>query len=253
MQTSADGTLTRDGAGVAALHEVEDKSFYKTLWVCEKWGEDKIDFARKELLARGVEHVQDGVQIVPLAGWRDRVASAVVGRDVSQAIVVPRLIPITHGIPSNHLRELGLEADVLEEVAGNLLLNEGIQKMIDLLIGAGGTTFNNATAFLGVGTSATAESATQTELQGTQDSANRMYKAMAATYPIRTLQTCDWRSDFVSAEANFAWNEWTVTAGATTASGSGFLVGTVNLNRKVQSLGTKATGTWTLTASITFS
>lgn len=138
-------------------------------------------------------------------------------------------------------------------VEGNLLLNEGIQRLEDLLIAAGGTSYNNANAFIGVGTSSTAAAATQTELQGSQDSSNRFYKAMVASYPQRTSQTVDWRSDFTSTEANFAWAEWTISAGATTASGSGFLVGTTNLNRKVESLGTKATGTWTMTGSVTIS
>jgi hypothetical protein len=138
-------------------------------------------------------------------------------------------------------------------VDGNLLLNEGIARLLDLLIGAGGTAYNNANAFIGVGDTSTSEAATQTELQATQNAANRFYKAMNATFPSRTNQTVDWQSDFTSGEANFAWNEWTVSAGATTASGSGFLVGTTNLNRKVASLGTKTTGTWTLTGEVTIS
>jgi len=76
---------------------------------------------------------------------------------------------------------------------------------------------------------------------------------MNATFPSRSSQTVSWQSDFTSSEANFAWAEWTIAAGATTASGSGFLVGTTNLNRKVSSLGTKVTGTWTLTGQVTIS
>lgn len=143
--------------------------------------------------------------------------------------------------------------DECEVIYGNILVNEGIQRMLDLLIGAGGTTFANANAFIGVGDTATAAAATDTELLATANAANRFYKGMVATWPQRTSQTVDWKSDFTTTEANFAWQEWTVAAGATTASGSGFLVGTTNLNRKVQSLGTKASGTWTMTASITFS
>ena len=140
-----------------------------------------------------------------------------------------------------------------EVIFGNLLVNEGIQRMLDLLIVAGGNGFNNANAYIGVGDTATAASATDTELLATANAANRFYKGMVATWPQRTNQTVDWKADFTTTEANFAWNEWTVATGATTASGSGFLVGTTNLNRKVQSLGTKASGTWTMTASITFS
>jgi len=82
--------------------------------------------------------------------------------------------------------------------------------------------------------------------------ASSTMKSMDATYPSRATNVITFRATFSTGEANFAWNEWTVAAGATTASGSGFLTGTTNLNRKVASLGTKSTGTWTLTAQITF-
>jgi hypothetical protein len=156
-------------------------------------------------------------------------------------------------VGSQIFKSLGFEPEEALVVPGNLLLNEGIQRLLDLLIVAGGTGYNNANAFIGVGDTNTAEAATQTELQATQNAANRFYKGMVATWPQRTAQTVDWKSDFTTGEANFAWAEWTIAAGATTASGSGFLVGTTNLNRKVQSLGTKASGTWTLTASLTIS
>jgi hypothetical protein len=111
-----------------------------------------------------------------------------------------------------------------------------------------GNPWSNANAFTGVGTSATAEAATQTDLQ-----AGGFYKAMNATYPSRSNQTVSFQSDFTGAEANQVWGEWSISAGATTASGAGFTVGTTNLNRKVAALGTKSSGTWTLTAQITFS
>jgi len=154
-------------------------------------------------------------------------------------------------VGSDTLRKIAVPEII--EVPGNLLLNEGIQRLLDLLIAAGGTSYNNANAYIGVGDTNTAESASQTELQATQNAANRFYKAMNATFPSRSSQTVSWQSDFTSSEANFAWAEWTIAAGATTASGSGFLVGTTNLNRKVSSLGTKVTGTWTLTGQVTIS
>jgi hypothetical protein len=244
----------RDVQGIGADVRVSDVIEYETLWKCEKWGEDKIDFARKELERRGITQTQDSIAAVPTSRI-DRVVSAALGRPVHETIVVPHFIPIEHGIGSDALRELGLEPDEVEFVAGNLLLNEGLQRLGDLLIAAGGTAYNNANAFIGVGDSTTAEAASQTDLQA---ATNHFYKAMrAAGFPARPgsngNQSIDWASDFVSAEANFAWQEWSVSAGATGVSGSGFTTGTTNLNRKVQSLGTKATGTWTLTATITFS
>jgi hypothetical protein len=110
--------------------------------------------------------------------------------------------------------------------------------------------WSNANAFLGVGDSLTAEAATQTELSA---ATNRFYKAMNATYPSRASQTVSFQSDFTTTEANYVWAEWTIAASTTVASGAGFTSGTINLNRKVQALGTKSTGTWTLTGQITLS
>ena len=129
-------------------------------------------------------------------------------------------------------------------VDGNALLNEGIAVIWDLACALDTpTAFSNAAAYLGVGDSSTAESAAQTGLQA---ASNKLYKAMEASYPSRSGQTVTWRSVFGSSDANFAWNEFTVANGNSDAS--------VNLNRKVSSQGTKASGqTWTLDLSITFS
>lgn len=134
--------------------------------------------------------------------------------------------------------------EAFEEVVidGNMLLNEGIQTLLDLGIGAAGTAYNNANARLGVGDSSTAEAATQTDLQA---ATNKTYKAQEASYPGRANQTITFRSVFGSADANYAWNEFCVDNGA--AAGK-------TLNRKVSAQGTKASGqTWTLDLSITLS
>ncbi len=124
---------------------------------------------------------------------------------------------------------------------GNLLVNSGIALLEDLLIGAGGTVFSNANARLGVGDSSTAAAAGQTDLQA---ATNKFRKAMDSTYPSRASQTLTFRSTFATGEANFVWNEWGIFN-----AGSG---GTM-LNRKVESLGTKSSGSWQLTVTITIS
>ncbi len=129
------------------------------------------------------------------------------------------------------------------EIEGNLLLNEGIAELQNLLTGGGGTPFNNLNSYIGVGDSSTAAAATQTGLQATT---NKLYKAVDAGYPQITGQTTTWRATFGSAEANFAWNEFTVANGNSDAA--------VNLNRKVSAQGTKASGqTWQLDVQITWS
>ncbi len=124
-------------------------------------------------------------------------------------------------------------------VPGNLLLSVGIQVMLDALIGTAVTAFSNANARIGVGDSATAAAASQTDLQA---ATNKLRKAMDATFPSRVNQTMSWKSSFTAAEANWVWNEWIIANAATSPS---------VLNRKVESLGTKTTGTWTLQGDVT--
>ncbi|MDI6815278.1 MAG: hypothetical protein QMC90_04280 [Dehalococcoidales bacterium] len=82
--------------------------------------------------------------------------------------------------------------------------------------------------------------AAQTDLIG----ASILYKGMEAGYPTSGAQKVTFKSSFGATEANWAWEEWSVRNGATANK---------NLNRKVESLGTKSTGTWTLEVSITLS
>jgi hypothetical protein len=211
--------------GVMQVHD--------TLWVCEKWSEEAVEFGRKKAERHGLTHLPATVL--------ERVG----------------LIPVKHGLSSAALRALVGPPEEAVEIAGNLLLNEGIQRLQDMTMIAtvlsnqvAGNPWSNANAFIGVGDSSTAEAATQTDLQA---ATNKFYKAMNATFPSRSSQTASFQSDFITTEANFVWAEWTVSAGATSASGGGFTVGTTNLNRKVAALGTKSSGTWTLTSQITIS
>ena len=131
-----------------------------------------------------------------------------------------------------------------EEFEANVALNEGLQELIDIICGLGTPTkWDNSNARLGVGDSNAAENASQTGLQA---ATNKTFKAMDATYPQRSNQTAEWRATFGSAEANYAWEEYTVV---NAASDTG-----KNLNRKISSKGTKSSGeTWTLSLQITFS
>lgn len=127
---------------------------------------------------------------------------------------------------------------------GNLLLNEGINELWTILCSAGGTKWDNANAYLGVGDSNAAENASQTGLQA---ATNKLYKAMDATYPTYgSNQKATWKATFGSDDANFAWNEFTVS-NSNSDTGK-------NLNRKVSAQGTKQSGqTWELSLQITLS
>lgn len=242
------------------METVADRPNYKTHWLCEQWGEEAVDFARRKLEGMRISHIPAELAPMEVAikrGKLNKIFSEIMGRPMTEIVIAPRMMHISEGIPSWMLREIVGEAEVVKEVEGNLLLNEGIQRLEDLTMIAtvltnqtAANAWGNTNAYLGVGDSSTAEAATQTELQA---ATNRFYKAMNATFPSRSNQTVSFQSDFTSAEANFVWAEWAIAAGATTASGSGFTTGTTNLNRKVAALGTKSTGTWTLTGQVTFS
>lgn len=85
---------------------------------------------------------------------------------------------------------LGLQPVDVREAEGNILVNTGIGLLEDLLIGAGGTAYNNANSSIGVGDSTTA-AATQTDLQA---ATNKFRKAMDATFPSRAGQVLTFRS-----------------------------------------------------------
>ena len=126
------------------------------------------------------------------------------------------------------------------EGEGNCLLNTGIDEMWDIITGDSANHFNNTNAQIGVGDSNTAANATQTDLQA---ATNKTYKGMETGYPTSTSQKATFKASFGASEANYTWNEWVVKQATSVKC----------LNRKVDALGTKSSGTWTLEVSITLS
>lgn len=138
---------------------------------------------------------------------------------------------------------------------GNLLMYGGASCLWEALIGNGTATadqtltyFSNARAAIGVGDSSTAAAATQTDLQA---ATNKLRKAMDASQPAHTdgvtsgAASITFKSTFGSTEANWAWQEWGVFNSATAATGR-------MLNRKVESNGTKGSGSsWVITVTLT--
>lgn len=132
------------------------------------------------------------------------------------------------------------------EIDGNIMLNSGIDEIWDLVCGTGSpTAFDTANAKLGVGDSATGESAAQTGLQA---ATNKLYKAVDGGYPTTSAQQAVFQATFGGTDANYAWNEFCVNNGATNESTG------VRMNRKVSAQGTKTAGqTWILTLTLTLS
>lgn len=134
----------------------------------------------------------------------------------------------------------------VEKFEGNCLLNEGINNLWLLGLGSpsAGDPYDNAHAYIGVGDSTTAATATQTGLQA---ATNKAWVGMDAGYPADPASTAvTWRSTFTALVGNFAWNEFSV-GNSNDDSGE-------NLNRKVQACGTKVEGLeWVVEVTITIS
>lgn len=146
-----------------------------------------------------------------------------------------------------------VEPDEVLEGVGNLLVTVGLNRITNLIIGGGGAAMNNAQMFCGVGDSTTAAAVGDTALGA---ATNKYYQGIDATYPTQSNGVISANCTFASGNANYAWQEWvwgvatgTLTAGTTPPGTSPIII-----NHKVQSLGTKVTGSvWTLQASITIS
>ena len=124
----------------------------------------------------------------------------------------------------------------IREGKGNLGLNEGFNELWALVVGGSANHFGSATlSQIGIGDSTVAATVTQTDLVATP---NVFYKGMTANYPTSKgeIGKMYFKAEFATTEANFAWQEWSVKQS----------VSNLNLNRKVESLGTKDGGTWTL-------
>lgn len=120
------------------------------------------------------------------------------------------------------------------------LTNAGRDLISSAIIGAAYTTFAAANAYIGVGDSTTAFSASHTDLQA---ASNKLRKAMDSTFPTQSSNVLTFQSTFSTSQANFAWEEW----GVFNASSGGTM-----LNRKVETLGTKTSAqSWQITCQLT--
>lgn len=187
--------------------------------------------------------------------------------------------PRLHG---DLLRQLfSAPEDGIATAEGNQLVNGGLTSIAYLLFGttpssgngvqlkpgASGANFQTSgtqQTGCGVGVDTTTFAVTQAHLANTtgEGATASYYELMDSTYPqwqgSGTPGQLNGQATFGTSNANFAWNEWcwftgtsTFTAGSTLAS----VATTTNMwNRKVTSLGTKASGaSWVFTQTVTFS
>lgn len=134
----------------------------------------------------------------------------------------------------------GLDPDEVAIETQNIILDSGATELLKLISGTGGTPYNATNAYIYVGTDDTPENAAQVGILATGN--NRSYAALDAGYPVVNGRQVIYRASFGDTSANFPWRE------ASIVNGTG--VNAVAMNRKVSSLGTKSSGTWTLQITI---
>ena len=152
--------------------------------------------------------------------------------------------------PEERLKFLKSEPYETKVVKGNLLLDDGMDLLLSLLTGQGGDAYTSAAAEIGVSDDDTAAVRTQDKLDTTEEG-NDDWQGMEDNYPTAPAEndaedgrSVKFKSSWGADDGNFAWKSWGIRNKASS--------GTI-LNRKVESLGTKATGTWTLEVEISLS
>lgn len=155
-------------------------------------------------------------------------------------------------------RLCGEPEDGTSEADGNLLVTVGLNQITNLIIGGGDNPFSHANAIVGVGAGTTAAAVGDTALTD-DNTSNAYYQQADTSYPTQSNGVITCYSTFTSSNGNFAWQEWCLAfgGGGTITAGTHLSAVTSTaptmMNHKVQSLGTKSTGSWQLQATLTLS
>ena len=148
---------------------------------------------------------------------------------------------------------LGIAPREVIEGGPNLLTTAGLGRITSLIIGGGGQAATNTATRIGVGDGTGDAAIGDVDLDADAGSTHRYFMTMDATYPQAADGVMTFKASFASADGNFAWQEWAIDVSTPTVA-AGTTVGGVMLNRKVESKGTKASGSvWVATATITLS
>lgn len=133
-------------------------------------------------------------------------------------------------------------------VHDNLLCTAGITRLENLLIGTGSTQAYDAThTRIGVGNGVGTAAAADTDLSAAAGSANRWFQLVDQTSTVST-NVLTVHATLATGDGNFVWNEFGVDQG--TASGNAVTAPLLN-HKTSAALGTKTTGSWAITLTIT--
>jgi hypothetical protein len=156
-------------------------------------------------------------------------------------------------IQRHHFERLGIRPFEVIESPGNLLTTAGVTRAMSLILAAGGQGATATSARIGVGNGAGTAVIGDTDLSASAGAGNRYFMPMDSTFPSSAAGVGTFRSTFATADGNFVWNEWCIDIGTPTVA-AGTTVSATLLNHKTSAaLGTKTSGAWTLTATITLS
>lgn len=134
---------------------------------------------------------------------------------------------------------------------GNLVTTAGLNRLTALLMAAGGQALTATATRLGVGNGSGTAAVGDTDLSAAAGAANRQFNIMDGTYPQQANGVFTARATYATGDANFAWNEWGLDVGTPTVA-NGTTVAALLFNHKTSAaLGTKASGSWTLTVTVT--
>ena len=136
---------------------------------------------------------------------------------------------------------------------GNLLVTAGLTRLMSLLNGAGGQAATNTATRLGTGNGAGSAAVGDTDLGAAAGSANRWFQIADATFPSVATNVLTMKSTFATGDGNYAWNEWGLDIGTPTVTSSATVNATLLNHKTSAALGTKTTGSWALTITITIS
>lgn len=149
-------------------------------------------------------------------------------------------------------QRLLIDPYAVTEVDGNLIVNAGWTRTLNLLTAAGGQGLTATSGRVGAGNGGGTAAAGDTDLSAAAGSANRWFQILSSG-PTVSTNVLSMIATFGTADGNFAWNEFGIDIGTPTVT-SGNTVNATLLNHKTSiAQGTKASGqTWTATATITY-
>lgn len=169
-------------------------------------------------------------------------------------VLLPGGVPAPRGRLAPTARDFelfGIKPEDTADQAGNLLVTAGLTRLMSLLNGAGGQAATNTATRLGTGNGAGSAAVGDTDLSASAGAANRWFQVMDATFPSVATNVLTAKSTFATGDGNYAWNEWGIDIGTPTVTSSAVVNATLLNHKTSAALGTKTTGSWALTVTIT--